>query len=252
MKYTDSVVRPIGKHEPFNFSCGPHVPCFNECCRDLNQFLMPYDVLRLARHMKTGTREFLNKWTLSHTGPETGLPVVTLRPAEDGGKCPFVSCQGCRVYDNRPSSCRMYPLARMLKRSRQDARIDESYALICEEHCRGFEQSRAVTPLQWIAEQGLECYNELNDALIEVISAKQSRLPGPLDKETAERLFFALYDIDSFIRDLAGTTGEECENLGLCPDKADAGNDESLVRFAVKYAACLLRHKAEKAGTSWN
>lgn len=250
MKQTDNAARPIGKQEIFNFSCGPHVPCFNECCRDLNQFLTPYDVLRLARHMEMDSRDFLNTWTRTHLGPETGLPVVTLRPSKDGKNCPFVSPEGCRVYENRPASCRMYPLARMLRRSRDNRSIDESYFLICERHCRGFEQERPVTPLRWIADQGLERYNELNDALIEVISVKQSRLPGPLGGQTAEKIFAALYDTDAFKKDLSGQTGEECRKLGLRPDKEDTGDDEACVMFAIKYAACLLRHEAEAAGRS--
>lgn len=248
MSQVDSEVRPIGNREEFCFSCGPHVPCFNECCRDLNQFLTPYDVLRLTRHLGMDSRNFLNTWTTRHAGPETGLPMVSLRPAEDGKRCPFVASEGCRVYENRPASCRMYPLARMLRRSRKNGRINESYVLICEEHCRGFEQGRPVTPLQWIADQGLERYNELNDAMIEIISIKQQYLPGPLAGEAAEKLFAALYDPDSFRKALSGWAGKDCTKLGLCHDEAERGDDESLVRFAIKYSAGLLQHASESAG----
>ncbi|MEZ4604032.1 MAG: YkgJ family cysteine cluster protein [Desulfobacterales bacterium] len=34
--------------------------------------------------------------------------------------CPFVTADGCRVYQNRPSSCRMYPLIRVVRRARAD------------------------------------------------------------------------------------------------------------------------------------
>ncbi len=97
---TQNSVRPIGPDETFDFSCGPHVPCFNACCRDLNQSLTPYDVLHLARHLEMGTGDFLQAHTVCYQGPETGLPVVSLKPA--GGsekKCPFVTSGGCRVYE---------------------------------------------------------------------------------------------------------------------------------------------------------
>ncbi|MFO7930181.1 MAG: YkgJ family cysteine cluster protein [Desulfosalsimonas sp.] len=247
MSQQDNQFRPIGIRQKFCFSCGPHVSCFNECCRDLNQFLTPYDVLRLARHLEMDPQDFLNTYTNRHTGPDTGLPVVTLRPAKDGQRCPFVTPEGCSVYENRPSSCRMYPLARMLRRSRENGRIEESYVLIQEDHCRGFECQTVMTPEQWVADQGLERYNELNDAMIEVISVKQQYLPGPLKSQTAEKLFYCLYDADAFKRDLSGQIGDECRKFGLCPDKAKRGDDEAVVRLAVKYAAGFLKNESAAA-----
>lgn len=247
MSQQDNQLRPIGMRQTFGFSCGPHVPCFNECCRDLNQFLTPYDVLRLARHLEMDSRDFLNTYTNRHIGPDTGLPVVTLRPAKDGQRCPFVTPEGCSVYENRPSSCRMYPLARMLRRSRENGRLEESYVLIHEPHCRGFECPTFVTPEQWVADQGLERYNEINDAMIEVISVKQQYLPGSLKRQTAEKLFSCLYDADAFKRGLAGQTAGECREFGLCPEEAERGDDETVVRLAVKYAAEVLRHESEAA-----
>ena len=35
---------PLARDDQFQFACGPEVPCFNACCRDLNQFLTPYDL----------------------------------------------------------------------------------------------------------------------------------------------------------------------------------------------------------------
>ena len=35
----------------FKFSCHPKVSCFNQCCRDVNIFLTPYDVLRMKKRL---------------------------------------------------------------------------------------------------------------------------------------------------------------------------------------------------------
>ena len=43
----DDVISPLSLTDTFAFSCSARVACFNDCCRDLNQFLMPYDILRL-------------------------------------------------------------------------------------------------------------------------------------------------------------------------------------------------------------
>ncbi|MBS3732640.1 MAG: YkgJ family cysteine cluster protein [Desulfobacterales bacterium] len=237
--------RPIADNEVFYFSCGPEVPCFNACCRDLNQFLAPYDVLRLARHLDMHTGDFLAAYTLCHDGPQTGLPVVTLKPAEPGEKqCPFVAAEGCRVYENRPGSCRMYPLARMLRRARNDGSLTESYALIREAHCRGFEQGLPMTAEQWIADQGLEPYNELNDAMIDVISVKQQYLPGPVKGALGEKLFAALYDIDAWKTDFHPQASADSRHPGFPLDEPDPADDEALLRFAMQYAAALLRHES--------
>ena len=69
----------LSLNDSFTFKCGSERRCFNECCRDLNQFLTPYDILRLRAHLGVTTGEFLSRHASEHTGPETGLPIITLR-----------------------------------------------------------------------------------------------------------------------------------------------------------------------------
>ena len=190
---------PISLQESFRFSCSPDVPCFNECCRDLNQFLTPYDILRLKNHLALSSGEFLRTYTSQHTGPESGLPIVTLKP-NDSHKltCPFVKDTGCRVYENRPSSCRTYPLMRAVSRSRSTGETTAQFMVLRESHCRGFEAGKTRTLQQWIDEQGLAVYNENNDTLMQIISLKNRLIPGPLDIKSSHLLNTALYDLDNF------------------------------------------------------
>lgn len=189
----------IGLDEPFHFSCSKEVPCFNACCRDLNQFLTPYDVLRLKNNLGLTSTAFLETYTEEHIGPETGLPILVLKTGMDAEKrCPFVSESGCRVYPDRPGSCRTYPLARLASRSRETGVITEHYALLKEDHCHGFETETSQTVRDWIKNQGIAEYNKMNDLLMEIISLKNRLKPGPLDI-TAKRLFYlACYDLDNF------------------------------------------------------
>ncbi len=190
---------PISIDDTFKFSCSAKVPCFNECCKDLNQFLTPYDILCLKNHLGMTSGAFLQRYTTQHTGPETGLPVIALKPDDALKlKCPFVTQSGCSVYDSRPSSCRMYPLARAISRSRETAKITEHFALIKESHCRGFEQETTQTVRQWIENQKISEYNEMNDMLIEIISLKNHTRSGPLDMKSSLFFHIALYDLDRF------------------------------------------------------
>ena len=195
---TSQELIPLGLDDPFQFECHQKVPCFNQCCQNLNQALTPYDVLRLKQHLGLTAQEFTRRFATLYTGPAIGLPVVSLRFAQGGkGSCPFVTPSGCRVYPARPSSCRIYPLARALHRSRADGRLSEHYALLQEPHCRGFEQHRSQTVRQWIASQDLATYHQMNDRLLELIALKNQLRPGELDPEQRQWAQMAFYDLDT-------------------------------------------------------
>ena len=139
------------------------------------------------------------RYTTQHTGPESGLPVITLKPVIPARrKCPFVTSAGCRVYSARPSSCRMYPLVRAINRSRKTGLISEQFILLKEPHCRGFDQNNCQTARDWIVSQGLAVYNQMNDMLMEIIRLKNIYLPGPLDNSSRHIFHLALYDLDTF------------------------------------------------------
>jgi len=195
----DNNITPISIDAHFQFQCTSDVPCFNACCRDLNQFLTPYDILRLKTHLGLRSGEFIEKCTTQHIGPETGLPVLTLSPVRNAElQCPFVTPTGCRVYADRPSSCRIYPIARAVSRNRKTGIVSEHFALIREPHCLGFQQSQTQTVRQWLKNQTLDAYNQLNDLFLEIISLKNRCRPGPLDLRSKLVFHIALYDVDSF------------------------------------------------------
>jgi len=192
-------ITPIAPDEVFRFDCSRCVACFNECCRNLNQFLTPYDILRLKNHLGITSSRFLEKHTTQHTGPETGFPVIALKPVDTVElKCPFVTASGCSVYTDRPSSCRIYPLARALSRSRETGETTEHFAYLRESYCLGHEQEKTQTVREWVERQELAPYNEQNDRLIEIIALKNRLKPGPLDLATGRMFHLALYDLDTF------------------------------------------------------
>jgi uncharacterized protein len=192
---------PISKNQRFCFRCSPDVPCFNECCRDVNQFLYPYDVLRLKNRLRMTSSQFLERYVQQHVGPGSGLPVLSLKPISlPDRRCPFVSDDGCRVYPDRPASCRSYPIARGVSRSRETGELLEHFVLIREPHCRGFESTVERTPIQWMRDQEMRLYNRENDRLLELISQKTRVHPDPLNL-VEQRLFVqSLYDLDRFRR----------------------------------------------------
>ncbi len=198
---------PLAADEPFQFACSSQVPCFNDCCQDLNQFLTPYDILRLKKHFGLTSAQFLEQYTSQHIGPETGLPIITLRPDYAADlKCPFVTSHGCRVYEDRPASCRMYPIARAIFRSPLTGQIEEQFMLIKEPHCRGFEQGPQMTAHEWMQQQDLTIYNAMNDRMMTIISLWRQQKQGPPDLKANRMFSMACYDLDAF-RQYINTNG---------------------------------------------
>lgn len=185
--------------DSFTFACKPGLTCFNQCCKDVNQFLYPYDIVRLKNHLGLHSRDFLQHYTFIYSGDTTGLPIVSFQTSpSDGYACPFVSNKGCTVYADRPASCRIFPLARAISRSRQNGEIIEHFALIKDPICQGFNENETLTVREFIKDQDLAEYNSQNDKMIELISLKQQILPGVLDVAAKDKFVLALYNTDGF------------------------------------------------------
>ena len=48
----------LSEKDVFTFRCHKDVPCFNDCCGDVNIFLTPYDIIRLKNHLGFRRRNF--------------------------------------------------------------------------------------------------------------------------------------------------------------------------------------------------
>ena len=186
--------QPIASDTPFRFRCGPDVTCFNACCRNLNQFLYPYDVARMACSLGLSAASFLARYTRRHVGPQTGLPVVSLKPqAGPRQLCPLVTPGGCKVYDDRPASCRLYPLARAVVHAAGSGPPRARFALIRERHCQGHTGGRQWAAPSWIDNQGLTPYNRNNDPMRAVIGFKRRHHPQPLPPQVSDAIYGVLY-----------------------------------------------------------
>ena len=236
----ENEILPVSPGEKFCFACTPDVPCFNECCRDLNQFLTPYDIICLKNYLNMPSGAFLDKYTTQYTGPETGLPVISLKMnPDDGLKCPFVTDKGCGVYDARPSSCRTYPLARLASRSRETGRISEQYALIKEPHCLGGQTEKQQTTAEWVKEQGIAVYNEMNDMFMEIIALKNRLHPAPLDIKERHIFRLGCYDMDNFRQQITENRLLNDMNIDSKVIEAAKTDDTALFKLGfqwVKYA----------------
>ena len=145
------------------------------------------------------------------------------------------------MYEDRPGSCRLYPLARAISRSRTTNQITQYFALIEEPHCQGFgRQTSTITVAQWLEGQDVALHNLHNDKLMELISLKNQILPGPLEGALADQFYLALYDLDEF-RDRIFNHGLVKE-LGLLEAVLSAvqTDDEALLDLGIAWVRYRL------------
>lgn len=162
-------IEELRENEFFYFNCHPGVPCFTDCCRKLDLELTPYDVLRLKKQFGLTGRKFLEQYVEIVQDEETVFPHCFLKMNNDAeATCPFLSSEGCRVYEDRPGACRTYPLGRGAWQDKK-GNFQAAYVLLREEHCLGFTEENRQTVKHWLEHQYLTPYNEANDHLMTLI-----------------------------------------------------------------------------------
>lgn len=240
----------IGADETFCFDCGPSRSCFNSCCADLTLPLTPYDVLRLRQNLGMASGEFLRDYAQMRSFPETGFPLPLLQMSRmPGSPCPFVTADGCSVYDDRPGACRSYPLGRGARLAREG--VSERFFVVREDHCRGFEKGACRTPAQWFANQGLLKYNLFNNRYMRLMSMARATgrpLAGPMRSTAA----LCLYQLDVF-RDLPEkmklleNSGMSAERLARLKAEAES-SEEKCLEFAFCWLEMAIFGRAEFPG----
>jgi Fe-S-cluster containining protein len=232
----------MGLDTQFQFQCGPERECFNRCCADVAILLSPYDVLRLKKAMRMDSSAFLEKYTLTMRSRDSKLPVVFLRMDEESRKCPFVGESGCTVYRHRPWACRMYPLG-MAEPAGQNAPANRFYFLVKESLCQGHQNGSERSVRDWIDNQELEPFDQMQAPFLELMAHPQWQSPEALTQEKLDMYFMSIYDLDRFRRFVFDTRFLEFFDIDESRVQAIAQDDEELLEFAFDWLAFSLFHE---------
>lgn len=189
----------LGREDILEFRCGPDVPCFNECCGDLDLSLSPYDVIRLRHALGMSSKAFLSEYTQVGRMSGNGFPVVMLDMRGDERRsCPFVQADGCSVYGDRPGACRVYPLGRGASIG-EDGTVVEQFILIREKHCAGLGRSRRWTVVEYLENQGMGAYIDNDDRYMRLLH-RVNRTGRDLREDQFVSAFMATYRPDELER----------------------------------------------------
>ena len=231
--------RRLDRGERLGFRCHPGLACFNSCCRDKRLTLLPYDVLRLRRALGPGSAAFLAEHAELEIESGSGWPTLRLRLAADG-RCPFVGEAGCRVYGDRPTCCRIYPLARAVS---LDGAGEPRELFVLEarpEACLGFRAPGEETVAAWARGQGLDEYRAANDRAARLFLHPRRPRPLSLAPTEVHAVVMALYNLDVF-RELAARPGF-AERSGLSGERVTKAlaSDEALLELGQDWLAARL------------
>ncbi|MGV1098639.1 YkgJ family cysteine cluster protein [Thiovibrio sp. JS02] len=232
--------RKLADGEKFRFKCHPGVPCFTDCCRQLDLVLTPYDVLRISRRLNLAASDFLARHAIIETEDGFAFPHVFLAMVDDGrASCPFVGPEGCRIYADRPGACRTYPLGRGAFLT-PDGQRHEIHVLLSEPHCKGFSESEDQDVAAWNNDQDLLTYNAMNDEIMAILQHRRLKDGFAPGEQEVKAYLLALYRLDEFrARLLAGTLSP---SLPLSPEEREAlaGDDLALLRFGIAWLEYAL------------
>ena len=197
----------LGPDDMFCFSCHRGISCWNSCCHGADVMLTPYDILRLSHGLDIRPAEFLDRYAYRTEWERAGLPVAKLKMADNGaGPCVFLGGEeGCTVYDDRPVTCRYYPLGLGTIKLKDDDENDKMnfHFLVREPHCKGHEEDKLQSVGAYRAEQGVEPYDAVNRGWMDILMKMTSwrSLGGPQGKEVAaatKQMFYMVStDIDA-------------------------------------------------------
>jgi Fe-S-cluster containining protein len=187
--------------DTFQFQCHPELDCFNQCCRNLNLFLYPYDVVRLKQKLMISSDEFLDKYVDVVLRENSFFPDVLLNMSDDREKtCPFLTELGCGVYPDRPDACRMFPLEQGEFYDSKTKKANSVYFFRPPDFCLGQHEKRKWSAKAWKEDQEAALYNRMTGLWADVKRLFQTDpwgSEGP-NGPKGKMAFMATYNIDRF------------------------------------------------------
>ncbi len=227
----------------FKFGCHDDISCFTRCCSHTNILLTPYDIVRITGRLGGSSGDFLDKYTYTYADEVTSHPYVALKMMDNNeGKCPFVTTEGCSIYEDRPSNCRNYPVGQgvMIIEAEKGPVKEEFYFFIEDPNCLGFQEGREWTIESWRTDQGADLYDEMNKEWKEIQLWRNTSEQSGLDSKKQAMLYMASYDIDKFkefvfesrLFDLFEIDKEEVEKMRI--------DNIALMKFGFKYMKYIL------------
>jgi uncharacterized protein len=225
----------LGLTDTFRFSCHDSLSCFNQCCRNKHLPLTPYDILRMRKALGLHSDHFLERYALYRPDPLSGFPVLSVRMGEGDGECPFVGSEGCTIYHDRPTACRLYPLGRSSGAGHNGGPPEAFFYLLDTPHCEGIREKKVQSVAAWQEEQGLLPYIDMNDRMLGLLFHPRRDRAVHLNERQQQQVLVACYNIDLFQEFVAKTGLAEASRLENPARERMMEDDSALLNLGFAY-----------------
>ncbi|MBF0225922.1 MAG: YkgJ family cysteine cluster protein [Desulfobacterales bacterium] len=193
--------RKLEENKKFSFKCHKGLACFNKCCRNINLFLYPFDIIRLKNALKISSDEFIEKHVDIVLRPLNFFPDVLLSLNKDEEHtCPFLTESGCKVYEDRPYTCRTFPMEEGLLMDENIKNEKMVYLYRPPDFCLGQHEQQQWTPCSWKSDQKAMLYSEMTAKWAKIKALFHSDpwgIEGPYGAK-GKMAFMAAYNVDKF------------------------------------------------------
>jgi len=238
-------VEPVKRtlESKFKFGCYSDVSCFTKCCSRTDILLTPYDIIRIKNRLGISSGDFLEKYTYTYIDETNSHPYAVLKIMDDDKEgCPFVTSEGCTIYEDRPSNCRYYPVGQglMIIGSDKGPVNEQFYFFIKDPNCLGYQGDKEWTIESWRIAQGADLYDEMNKEWMEIQLRRDTSEQSKLDSNKQTMFYLASCDIDKFrkfvfeskLLDILEIDKEEVEKIKI--------DEIALMKFGFKYLKYIL------------
>jgi Fe-S-cluster containining protein len=186
----------------FRFACHSGVACFTRCCHNADMYMYPYDIIRLKQRLDLTSEEFLARHTITALRENPYFPNVMLKMSDQpGNPCSFLTETGCTVYEDRPYSCRAYPLEPAMSGD-SGSQLKIHCYVVCHSHCLGHREAGEWTARQWMKDQQMDEYTDINAAWARIDTLLRRNPFGDkgVDSPAMKMVYMASYNLDTFRR----------------------------------------------------
>lgn len=246
--------RRLKENDTFTFQCHSQIACFNQCCRNLNLFLYPYDIVRLKNRLKISSDNFIDKYVDIVLRPSSFFPEVLLRMAENKERtCPFLIESGCSVYPDRPDTCRTFPVEQGIFYDAGSKKTTPVHFFRPPDFCLGQHEKKVWTTPTWSKDQDAVLYNKMTMLWSELKRLFQTDPWGAQGPEgpKAKMAFMATYNIDQFRDFLFNSTFLKRYKVKSAMLKKIRTDDVELMKFGfdwVKFYVWGIKSKYFRLG----
>jgi uncharacterized protein len=235
--------RKLASRDTFPFRCHPGIGCFNRCCRNLNLFLYPYDIVRLKNSLGITSDTFIEQYVDVVMREGNYFPDVLLKMAENAEKtCPFLTEAGCSVYTDRPDACRTFPLELGILYYEGRRQGEDVWFFKPPDFCLGPTESTLWTYRIWEKDQQAETYHRMTSKWAELKRLFQVNPWGPsgMENPKAKMAFMATHNVDQFREFVFGSSFMKRYHVASALLKKIKKSDSELMMFGFSWVRLFI------------